>query len=56
MLIVATECKEIYVIEPNGMAIKHTFKVKSVPVQIDVQGQFDIEYRLLVACRDGKVY
>ena len=30
--------------------------MKSVPVFIVAEGQFDVEYRIFVACRDGRVY
>lgn len=33
---------------------QHT--VKSVPVIVNVSGLFDVDYRVTVACRDGKVY
>ena len=30
--------------------------MKSVPVFIDVTGQYAVDYRIFVACRDGRVY
>lgn len=38
------------------MAIKKSFKLRSVPVFIEITGQYDIEYKIYVACRDGKIY
>jgi Bardet-Biedl syndrome 1 protein len=38
------------------MGIKKTLPLKSVPVLIDTHGQYDVEYRIYVACRDGKIY
>lgn len=30
--------------------------VPSVPVYMDVSGLFDVEFRIIVACRDGCLY
>lgn len=56
LLIAGTENRDIFILEQTGMAIKKHIQLKSVPVQIDASGQFDIESKLYVACRDGKVY
>lgn len=56
MLIVGTESKDIFLLEPSGMAIKKKITLKSVPCFIESTGQFDVDYRLYAACRDGKVY
>ena len=56
MLVVGTENKDIFILERTGISIKKGFQLKSVPVQIDCSGQFDVDYKILVACRDGKVY
>ena len=44
------------ILEPSGMSIKHTIALKSVPSHLQSSGQFDVEHRIYVACRDGKVY
>lgn len=28
----------------------------SVPTLMDVTGQFDVEFRIIVACRNGNIY
>ncbi len=38
------------------MEVKQTVKVNSVPVSIFCEGQFDIDYKCFVACRNGAVY
>lgn len=42
--------------EPSGQKFRTEIKLKSVPVFILADGQFDIDYRIFVACRDGRVY
>jgi Bardet-Biedl syndrome 1 protein len=57
MLVVGSESKEVCVLEPSGMGIKKKIVgLKSVPCFMQTTGQFDVEYRIYVACRDGKVY
>jgi Bardet-Biedl syndrome 1 protein len=31
-------------------------QMKSVPSFIETQGQLDVDYKIYVACRDGKIY
>ena len=56
MLLVGTEHNQLIVLEPNGTKVKKEFTLKSVPVFILADGLWDIEYRIFVACRDGRVY
>ena len=57
LLIIGTESKELYVLDNTGMAVKKKITgLKSVPCLIQATGQFDVDYRIYVACRDGKVY
>ncbi len=51
-----TENKHVYVLEGNGTKIMRKFELKSVPVKIAVMGIYDIDYRMAIACRDGKIY
>lgn len=55
MLVVGTENKELLLLDHSGNSIKKSISLKSVPVFIDCVGQFDVEYRIYVACRDGKI-
>ena len=56
MLLVGTEHQELILLEPNGLGIKLKIELRSVPVFILATGTFDVEYRIFVACRDGRVY
>lgn len=38
------------------MAIKKQITLKAVPTFIECTGQFDVDYRIYAACRDGKIY
>ncbi|XP_034632658.1 Bardet-Biedl syndrome 1 protein isoform X2 [Trachemys scripta elegans] len=40
----------------KGQPIKRQMTLPSVPAFLDVMGQFDVEYRVTVACRDGSIY
>ncbi len=56
-LILGTESRDILILESNGMAIKKKITgLKSVPCFIQATGQYDVDHRIYVACRDGKVY
>jgi len=43
-------------LNPSGSAILTSCKLKGVPVYIAVTGLYDVDYRIVVACRDGNVY
>lgn len=55
-LVIGTENGELLIMDPGVKQIKNKIELKSVPVYLDVQGQYDVDYRILVACRDGKIY
>ncbi|RWS02729.1 Bardet-Biedl syndrome 1 protein-like protein, partial [Dinothrombium tinctorium] len=54
--ILGTENKDIFIIEPDAFTILSSVKLPSVPVFIEVNGLFDVEYRLIVSCRDAHIY
>ena len=56
MLVAGTENMQLLFLEPNGMGIKKTVDLAAVPVFMLVEGQFDIDCRLYIACRDGSIY
>lgn len=56
MLLLGTEHSQLIILEANGQKIKHEVALKSVPVFILGDGQFDVDYRIFIACRDGRVY
>jgi|TARA_B100000768_G_scaffold166959_1_gene170720 Bardet-Biedl syndrome 1 protein len=55
-LFVGTESAELYVLNANGSAVKHSVKLPSAPVFVASTGLLDVDYRIVVACRDGRVY
>ncbi|XP_054846333.1 Bardet-Biedl syndrome 1 protein [Eublepharis macularius] len=55
-LVIGMESNEILVLDPEAFTILARMTVPSVPTFLDVMGQFDVEYRMTVACRNGCVY
>uniref|UniRef100_F7EQ74 Bardet-Biedl syndrome 1 n=1 Tax=Ornithorhynchus anatinus TaxID=9258 RepID=F7EQ74_ORNAN len=55
-LVLGTENKELLVLDPEAFTILAKMNLPSVPVFLDGMGQFDVEFRLTAACRDGNVY
>ncbi|XP_067328509.1 Bardet-Biedl syndrome 1 protein [Anolis sagrei] len=55
-LVIGTENNEILILDPEAFTILAKMTVPSVPAFLDVTGQFDVEYRLTVACRNGCIY
>lgn len=55
-LLLCNENKELIVMEASGIKIKITIKLPSVGVFIETVGQYDVDGKVFIACRDGKVY
>ncbi|KAM4721564.1 BBSome complex member BBS1 [Rhinophrynus dorsalis] len=55
-LVIGTESREIFILDPEAFTILTRVSLPSVPTLMDVTGQYDIEYRITVACRNGNVY
>ncbi|XP_007431861.1 Bardet-Biedl syndrome 1 protein [Python bivittatus] len=55
-LVIGTENMEILILDPEAFTILSKVTIPSVPTFLDVAGQFDVEYRLTVACRNGSIY
>lgn len=43
-------------LETSGMVIKKEVQMPSVPVFFTVEGQFDTDHKIWIACRDGNIY
>lgn len=57
LLVLATESRNLYILEPNGLAIKKALpQLKSVANILETVGQFEVDYRIYAGCRDGKVF
>ncbi|KAJ6224586.1 hypothetical protein RDWZM_003131 [Blomia tropicalis] len=55
-LILGTENQDAYILEIDAYTILSTSTLPSVPVFIEANGLFDVEYRILFACRDANIY
>ncbi|KAJ8265989.1 hypothetical protein GJAV_G00123850 [Gymnothorax javanicus] len=55
-LVIGTESKDVYVLDPEAFTILSKMSLPSAPTLMDVTGQFDVEYRITVACRNGNIY
>ncbi|XP_064348168.1 Bardet-Biedl syndrome 1 protein isoform X1 [Camelus dromedarius] len=55
-LVLGTESKELLVLDPEAFTILAKMSLPSVPVFLEVSGQFDVEFRLAAACRNGNIY
>ncbi|CAI9730782.1 Bardet-Biedl syndrome 1 protein homolog isoform X1 [Octopus vulgaris] len=55
-LVIGTENKTITILDPAAFTVLKTMKVPSVPVFLIVTGMFDVEYKIIASCRDGKIY
>ena len=58
MLIVGTESGHVHFLppDPSDSTVVCTVKLPSAPALLSVSGLFDIEWRVVVPCRDGKIY
>nr|XP_030689348.1 Bardet-Biedl syndrome 1 protein isoform X9 [Globicephala melas] len=55
-LVLGTENKELLVLDPEAFTVLAKMSLPSVPVFLEVSGQFDVEFRLAAACRNGNIY
>ncbi|CAN0078223.1 unnamed protein product, partial [Heterosigma akashiwo] len=55
-LVVGTEARQVLVLDPTGSSIVAGVTLQGVPAMMCVSGLFDVEWRIVVACRDGRVY
>ncbi|XP_034049939.1 Bardet-Biedl syndrome 1 protein [Thalassophryne amazonica] len=55
-LVIGTESNNVYVLDPEAFIILHKMMLPTTPTMMDVTGQFDVEFRITVACRDSNIY
>lgn len=55
-IVLGTENRDVYILEPDAFTVLTSMTVPAVPVMMDITGLFDVDYRILVACRDGCIY
>eukprot|EP00607_Mallomonas_marina_P007613 CAMPEP_0182419960 /NCGR_PEP_ID=MMETSP1167-20130531/4352_1 /TAXON_ID=2988 /ORGANISM="Mallomonas Sp, Strain CCMP3275" /LENGTH=517 /DNA_ID=CAMNT_0024595209 /DNA_START=56 /DNA_END=1609 /DNA_ORIENTATION=+ len=58
LLVVGTECGHFLILhqDPVGSAFQCKLILNSAPTLMSITGLFDVEWRVVVACRDGKLY
>ena len=52
-LVLGTESCSIYILDPEAFTIMDSLGLPSPPVFLNVMGLYDVEFRILVACRNG---
>lgn len=55
-LVLGTEMKTVLILDSQGTAIIKKVVLPSTPVTILVHGFLESEYKLIVGCRDDKIY
>jgi len=54
--VVGTEASELLIMDTTGTAIQSRVKLSAVPAFLAVNGLLDVDYRVVVAARNGHVY
>jgi len=55
-LIIGTETGRILILDPSGSSIMKKVQLPSIPVFVVATGLYDVDYRIVVACRNGHIY
>ena len=55
-LVIGTESGSVLILNTDNSTIYKQFNLPHVPHTLAVDGQLDIEYRIVVGCREGHVY
>ncbi|XP_074595075.1 Bardet-Biedl syndrome 1 [Brevipalpus obovatus] len=55
-IVIGTENRDIFIIEPDAFTILSSVQLPSIPVFLQVSGLFNVEYKIIVSCRDACVY
>ncbi|XP_056657261.1 Bardet-Biedl syndrome 1 protein isoform X1 [Monodelphis domestica] len=55
-LVLGTENRELLVLDPEAFTVLAKMNLPSVPAFLEASGQFDVEFWLTAACRDGNIY
>ena len=55
-VVVGTEHKEVQIIDSEAFTSLKIFAIPDVPCIIKVSGLYDVDFRIFVACRTGRVY
>uniref|UniRef100_A0A3B4ZU67 BBSome complex member BBS1 n=1 Tax=Stegastes partitus TaxID=144197 RepID=A0A3B4ZU67_9TELE len=55
-LVIGTESSDVFILDPEAFIILSKMSLPAAPTAMDVTGQFDVEFRITVACRNGNIY
>ncbi|KAF3703989.1 Bardet-Biedl syndrome 1 protein -like protein [Channa argus] len=55
-LVIGTESSDVYILDPEAFIILSKMSLPAAPTSMDVTGQFDVEFRITVSCRNGNIY
>ena len=55
-LVITSEIGEVLVLSPKNFSVLEKFQLPAAAVYISCQGVYDVEYRIMLACRDGHLY
>ncbi|CAG0880955.1 unnamed protein product [Cyprideis torosa] len=55
-LIVATESGHLYILDPEAFTALTSAQMDGVPSHLVATGLYDVEYRVLIGCRDGQIF
>ncbi|KAM9832615.1 BBSome complex member BBS1 [Neosynchiropus ocellatus] len=55
-LLIGTESCHVFILDPEAFIILAKMTLPAPPTMMDVTGQYDVEFRITVACRNGNIY
>ncbi|XP_069543814.1 Bardet-Biedl syndrome 1 protein [Brachyistius frenatus] len=55
-LVIGTESNDVFVLDPEAFIVLSKMSLPAAPTMMDVTGQFDVEFRITVGCRNGNIY
>ncbi|XP_075254915.1 BBSome complex member BBS1-like [Convolutriloba macropyga] len=55
-VVLGLESKQILILDTQTFTPLTTFPVPAVPVSVDAAGEYDVNYRITILCRDARVY
>ena len=54
-VVIGTESRDLYILDPEAFTVLYWIRLPNAPVFIRSTGLYDVDYRILVACRNGEV-
>merc|ERR1719337_335704 len=56
LMVLGTENKKIFILDSQGMRVVKKIELDATPSFMHIMGKYEVDYRITVACRDGKIY